>query len=215
MVHLGIIPDGNRRWCKENNKTYTELVGFYFDKIITCLLETYPQTFLKNEKYTYLTHLTEFSIYLSSIDNFKREDKTYELAYDVIERLYREKNRIKDLDLYFTFFKLNVVGDRDLIPPKINEILDEMTAQCTGGFVVNIAVMYDPEKDMKGQYLREQSNLDMVIRTGKEKRLSGFFPTKTLYAELFFYDKFWPDFTIEDINAAVGNFTQRNRRFGK
>ena len=89
-------------------------------------------------------------------------------------------------------------------------------------FTFNIAIAYDYNKDMTnfGSYLienynREQSNIDVVFRSGGEKRISGFFPTKILYSELFFDKTIWPDITLLDLNKIIKKFFHRNRRFGK
>jgi undecaprenyl diphosphate synthase len=64
-------------------------------------------------------------------------------------------------------------------------------------------------------YNREQSNIDILFRSGGEKRISGFFPTKVLYSELFFEKKLWPEITLDDLNRIVKLFKKRERRFGK
>ena len=65
-------------------------------------------------------------------------------------------------------------------------------------------------------YNREQSQIDILIRTGGELRLSGFFPTHINYAEFFYYKKYWPDITCKDINNVIYEFiNKRQRRYGK
>ena len=90
-------------------------------------------------------------------------------------------------------------------------------------YSINIAIAYDYNKDILSfseennnkNYIRNQSNIDLVFRSGGEKRLSGFFPTKTIYSELYFIDKFFPDINLDDINNAIIEYKKRNRRFGK
>ena len=60
----------------------------------------------------------------------------------------------------------------------------------------------------------ESGNVDLLIRTGGEKRLSDFLLWESAYAELCFTDRMWPDFGAADLEAAVGEFTRRQRRFG-
>jgi len=57
--------------------------------------------------------------------------------------------------------------------------------------------------------------LDLLIRTGKEQRLSNFLIWQAAYAELYFSDKYWPDFTEKDLDEALEDFTKRQRRHGK
>ena len=58
-------------------------------------------------------------------------------------------------------------------------------------------------------------NVTAKFRSGGEKRISGFFPTKILYSELFFEKTLWPDITLSDLNKIIKKFFHRNRRFGK
>ena len=64
-------------------------------------------------------------------------------------------------------------------------------------------------------YERHQSDIDIVFRSGEEKRISGFFPTKILYSELYFSDKLFPDITLDDINDSLIYLKKRSRRYGK
>ena len=89
-------------------------------------------------------------------------------------------------------------------------------------FVLNIAIAYDYNKDMINygkneleNYNRNQSNIDLVFRSGGEKRISGFFPTKIIYSELFFEKKLWPDITLNHLNIVIKKYFHRNRRYGK
>ncbi len=59
------------------------------------------------------------------------------------------------------------------------------------------------------------SNLDMIIRPGKEKRISNFLVWQAAYAELYFLDKYWPAFNKRDLNKALVEYNRRQRRFGK
>ena len=60
----------------------------------------------------------------------------------------------------------------------------------------------------------ENGDVDLLIRTGGEKRLSDFLLWESAYAELFFTDRMWPDFSAADLDAAVADFKRRQRRFG-
>jgi undecaprenyl diphosphate synthase len=58
-------------------------------------------------------------------------------------------------------------------------------------------------------------DVDLIIRTSGEMRLSGFLPVQSTYSELYFSKKYWPSFTKEDLTKAIATFSARNRRFGK
>jgi len=226
MVHIGIIPDGNRRWCKKNNYNLDTLVEHWTNIVIDMLKR------ISQNKFKYLKCVDEVSLYVCSIDNINRNDNTKILIYELLRNLFKLTN---NLELYFTknvidnlivLFKdlhLNIIGDLNILPDDIQDIIKNLKNKCTGNkYTFNLAVAYDYNKDIMNfgrdeliNYTRKQSDIDIVFRSGGEQRISGFFPTKILYAELFFMKKFWPDVTLEDLNNIVKKFYQRNRRFGK
>jgi undecaprenyl diphosphate synthase len=130
-----------------------------------------------------------------------------------------------------------VVGDLSLLPPDVQEILRETERKSVHltEFTVNVALAYGSRAEMvnavnlaveKGEKVTEESlsNLlytagqpdpDLVIRTGKEKRLSNFLLYQAAYAELYFSDKMFPDFSSDDLDEAIREYSSRVRRFGK
>ena len=119
---------------------------------------------------------------------------------------------------------INFVGDINLLPKDIQKILKEVQKnnKAENKYTLNLAIAYDYHKDMLNfgrtdlkNYTREQSDIDLVFRSGGEYRTSGFFPTKTLYSELFFLKKLWPEVTVDDFINVMKKFQKRNRRFGK
>ena len=85
MVHLGIIPDGNRRWCKKNSKKYNYLLNHWLNNMIIKNICYFIDC---KQEYKELYSINELSIYVSSIDNITRDDKTFELGYKLIRLLY-------------------------------------------------------------------------------------------------------------------------------
>lgn len=237
MVHLGIIPDGNRRWCVENNIDKNDLVKVWTNKLKNLLIEISK---IKKNKFKYLQKVNELSFYVCSIDNINREDKTKELIYRFIKNikimldnkeLYIEKENIDKVEKLIKNinWKINFIGDIELLSDEIKAIINEIQINNEKEinpeykiFTINLAIAYDYNKDLLNysnnnltNYNRVQSNIDILFRSGKEKRTSGFFPTKILYSELFFIDKYWPDVTLKILNNTVKKFYERNRRFGK
>ena len=227
MVHIGIIPDGNRRWYRLKNMNIIKFQEFIINKIVSNIIKIKNINKLEN-----LKRISELSIYICSIDNIERNDGTKELIFNLIRNLYikfpdRSKIFSKDILKIFNNFckdiKVNIIGDIEILPKDIQDILNEVIIKTKDGkFVVNIALVYDYNKDLinygkndNKNYNREQSNIDLLFRSGKEKRISGFFPTKILYSELFFSEKLWPDIELTDIDLLVEDFFKRNRRFGK
>jgi len=243
MVHLGIIPDGNRRWCKKNEYDLNTLTK-HWTHLILSRLNKYLSNDTNIDKYKYLKQIDEISLYVCSIDNINRNDNTPTLILNLIRQIcdmfknpnkYLESaplniiNRTKEKYKNNINLQINFVGDTELLPEDIQNMITELYEeskmyQNPNGkkFTINIAIAYDYNKDLLNfgtnnlkNYNREQSNIDVVFRSGGEKRISGFFPTKILYSELFFAKTLWPDITLFDLNKIIKKFFHRNRRFGK
>ena len=235
MVHIGIIPDGNRRWCKKNNYEIDTLLQHWSNIIIESIHKNSTRRMSK-----YLQDITEVSFYVCSIDNINRNDKTKYLIFDLIRFIfniykdskkfmaeqkleYTEENYNKEQD-FLKDLTINFVGDINLLPKDIQKILKEVQKnnKPENKYTLNLAIAYDYHKDILNfgrtdlkNYTREQSDIDLVFRSGGEYRTSGFFPTKTLYSELFFLKKLWPEVTVDDFINVMKKFQKRNRRFGK
>jgi undecaprenyl pyrophosphate synthase len=214
MIHLGIIPDGNRRFLKKiSNKNLITIWEDNFKRLINEFIKE------KDNKYENLKKINEISIYVCSIDNLKRDDNTRENVFTVLKSiliLIKNELFIKDL------VNINFIGDIHLLPKDLQKLMKESKQKLKGDRLkINLAIAYDYNKDIQNfkiinsNYRRNQSNIDLVFRSGGEKRLSGFFPTKTIYSELFFNDKLWPEITLKDLDLVLDEFSQRNRRFGK
>ena len=235
MVHIGIIPDGNRRWLKKNNMELKNAVSIWTSKMLELLLKILDNKNLKDKKYKKLKKINEVSLYICSIDNLNRNDDTIKYILEFIENVYnlifKKRSDIYDLndiqykkiEYYLSNININVIGEIELFPKKTQEILKDIKrTNQNNKFTLNLAIGYDYNNDLKNykdndlvNYDRNQSNIDILFRSGGEKRVSGFFPTKILYSELFFYNKLWPDITLDDINKVIKKFLKRDRRFGK
>ena len=131
MVHLGIIPDGNRRWCKKKNIDLNSLT----DQWITLILSHLNN--YKKHKFKYLKMVNELSLYICSIDNINRNDNTKINIFNLIRKLYKinkdplgkEENLIKEKFDYIKNninFKANFIGDLELLPIDIRKIINEI-----------------------------------------------------------------------------------------
>jgi undecaprenyl diphosphate synthase len=226
MVHIGIIPDGNRRWCKRNNYKLDTLVEHWTNFLVNIL------TRVTQNKLKYLKEVKELSLYVCSIDNINRNDGTKLLIYELLKNInkiilkpnnYFPDKVVGNLEEIWNNVSINYIGDLNILPKDISNILDEIKNKCKGNlYKINLALAYDYNKDILNfgrnelrDYTRDQSDIDIVFRSGGEYRVSGFFPTKILYSELFFLKKLWPDVILEDFNDVIRKFYKRNRRFGK
>lgn len=221
--HVAFIMDGNRRWAK-NHKL--EML-FGHDKgahQIEPLVEYASK------------HGVQFvTFWAFSTENWQRTKEEVAVLMDVFRRMFRDPmvTRMKKNDV-----KFGVIGDTSKFPQDIQldlkKLLDETKdnkkitvtiALNYGGrdeilYVVNtalsakrIALSEDEFSDLL--YTSELPDPDLLIRTGGEKRLSGFLPWQTVYTELYFTDTLWPDFDEKEFEKALKDYEARERRFGR
>ena len=211
-IHVGIIPDGNRRWCRSNNKAVMDLVQMQRAMLLNVLKEQLWVT-----TYNCLKYVGELTVYLLSKDNLlKRQDNTVEMVGQLLEFLADD---IKAAPNLAGKARIRFVGELALLPPNIQLLcadIERITEH--GQILLTCAIAYDPVVDSE-RWLRSQNSkrgrpIDMVIRTGGEFRSSGFFPMQTLYSEWFFLPKMFPELTLKDIDNVISAFFSRNRRFG-
>lgn len=212
-IHVGIIPDGNRRWCRAHNKAVIDLVQMQRSMFVNLLQEQLWAS------YNNLDRVGELTIYLLSKDNLlKRQDNTVEMVGQLLEFLVDDIQAVPNTA---GKARIRFIGELDLLPPKLQHLckeIEHITAH--GKFTVTCAIAYDPIAD-SARWLRSQDKntqgrpIDVVIRTGGELRSSGFFPLQCLYSEWFFLPKMFPDLTLKDVDNVVSAFSRRNRRFGE
>lgn len=224
LKHVAIIMDGNRRWAK--NRGLDPVKGHEFAT--------------KNAIEPIITHLAKLGVpYVTfwawSSENWKRDKEEIKEIFDVFRmglntlaikllqkgarfHLLGDINKFpkdiaqKTLDLISrskenstitTTFALNY-GGRDEILRAIKKIVqaklkpDEITEEVFGSYL-DTAGIPDP---------------DLIIRTGGEKRLSGYLPWQSVYAELYFTPTLFPDFSPDELDKALNDFRKRDRRFG-
>lgn len=221
--HVAIIPDGNRRWARENGldvvKGHEKSASF---ENLKFLLEEADELGLKyislwgfsteNWSRPAMEKRFLFGLILRTLGDFRkyaiekkirfrhlgRKDR---LPKKVLSVLNDFENETKDFDGLNVQFLLDY-GGRDELVRAIRKALD------SGGEI---------SEEGLGEFLdtAEIPDVDMIIRTGGEKRLSGLMPFQSVYAELYFSDKFFPDFRREDLKDAVSWFSDVKRNFGK
>ena len=227
--HIAIIMDGNRRWAKEHN-----LDGSFGHKKGAEVLETVA-------KYCNKIGLEALTVYAFSTENWKRTKEEVG-AILLLLNMYLDKF-LKTADL--ENIKLRVIGDREKNMPeeiKAKMIKMEEKTKNNTGLKFNIAFNYGgrdeivkatkkiaeqvKEGSLKIEDINEDTisnNLytaglpdpDLLIRTSGELRTSNFLPWQITYSEFMFLDKYWPDFTTDDIDSAIDVYSKRHRRVGK
>ena len=221
--HVLVIPDGNRRFARSKNMDLGVVYKFISDYTTTGLI-----------KFFLLGHNSkELTIYGVSRDNvLKRSKKDLDPIYDAQIDLYSRWLKDKEIT---SKVKFRFIGDRKILPKDYQSIiksLENSTNKNTNG-VCNILVGYSGQweaieavkkaKDKNEEinfenydsFLEIQNPIDLVIRTGFEKRLSNCPMYQAAYAELVFTDYFYPELTMDKLQEIVKEYEKRERRFGE
>lgn len=228
LEHLAIIMDGNRRWAKEKSMMTT--MGH--KKGADVLVDT--------AKYCNEIGLKYLTVYAFSTENWKRTEE--EVGYLMgLLGVYLDKF-LKELDM--ENIKINFIGNIDVIDSSLStriRNLEEKTANNTG---LNLMIAFNyggrdeivracrniAEKVKNNElnvddidenlfsnhlYTSGKKDPDLVVRTSGEMRTSNFLPWQITYSEFLSLDKYWPDFTKDDVDFCVEEFSKRKIRKGK
>jgi len=154
--------------------------------------------------------ITDLTLYAFSSDNWSRPAA----EVSTLMRLFARHLRSETAELAAQGVKLSVIGRRDRLPPSlVNAILAAETSTARGTrLALRIAVDYSARAAIQSGALLP--DVDLLIRTGGEQRLSDFLLWECAYAELWFTDRMWPDFGASQLAAAIHEFHSRDRRFG-
>ena len=225
-LHVAIIMDGNGRWAAQRGlpRTAGHRAGI---AAMRRVVERAPDA-----------GIGCLTLYAFSSDNWKRPAAEVEFIF----RLLRIFLRIETARLRANGVRLEVIGRRDRLPQAALEAIAKAERATAGGERLHLRVAIDyssreaitraaasaistlgPDQvssfDWLGPSLgraltAESGEVDLLIRTGGEKRLSDFLLWECAYAELVFLKRMWPDFDAADLDAALDEFTHRERRFG-
>ena len=201
--HIGIIPDGNRRWALENGLEKKD----GYNTGLNPGLELYKICKDKGIK--------EMTYYGFTVDNTKRPTEQ-RLAFtkacvDAVKLLSGE-----DAELLVLGNTNSKMFPEELIPYTTRKTFGK------GGIKVNFLVNYSWEWDtgyakdnLKGPLKSSDvSRVDLVIRWGGRKRLSGFLPLQSVYSDFYFIDEFWPDFSSKHIDDAINWYNKQEITLG-
>lgn len=196
--HIGIIPDGNRRWAKGN--------GFQKEDGYAYGLNPGLQLLHLAQKYG----IPELTYYGFTTDNCKRPKEqvcAFSKACVEAAQMIAQENA-----------RLHVIGNTkspcfptELLPYTDADLSHEQSGQTTVHFLVN----YGWEWDMKnGWASRNIPRIDLVIRWGGMRRLSGFLPLQTVYADFYIVDDLWPDFKEKHFSDALKWYRKQDITLG-
>ncbi|WP_281086586.1 polyprenyl diphosphate synthase [Caldisphaera lagunensis] len=205
------MPDGNRRWAKRNGMDYFTAYKNGFDNLKR-ILDNIIDYGIYNA-----------SVYVLSYENcIKRSKEELNFLFELSKEGFsyiRQNKKLNENDI-----AVKVIGDTSITPEFVqNEIqkTEEETKNRKNGFL-NLAYCYSGEWEInllkKGETNLPSLNMkpiDLVIRTGGVRRISGFFPLLVSYAELYFTNMLWPDFNENELKKALKWFSLQQRNFGK
>lgn len=228
VKHVAIIMDGNGRWAKERDKArvFGHRAGV---KAVRRVVEHSARLGIES-----------LTLYAFSSENWRRPQAEIKLLFELL--LVTLSEQISEL--HENNIKLSIIGDQAALPKRLVKKIAkscELT-QNNSGMILNIALNYGARWEIanaakqlalacdKGELKPDQideaaieeklsthgqAELDLLIRTGGERRLSNFLLWQAAYAELYFSEVFWPDFDEQEFDRALAWFAARNRRFGK
>jgi undecaprenyl diphosphate synthase len=226
--HIAIIMDGNGRWAKQ--KGYLRAFGHENGtKSVRVTVETCAKLGIDN--------LTLFAF---STENWNRPKLEVDLLMELlINSLKKELKTLQDNNI-----RLNSIGNLDLLPKSAQKKLEEVieTTKDNSRMVLTLALSYGSREELinavknisdkvknniisidsidesiinQHLYTRNLPEVDLLIRTSGEHRISNFLLWQIAYSELYFTDVLWPDFKENDLYEAIISYQKRERRFGK
>ena len=220
--HLGIIIDGNRRWAKERGLPALEGHRRGLERLKE-LIDWSKERGIK-----------VLTLFVFSTENWKRSKVEVNYLIRLFGQALSKKNIQK---IHQEGIKIRVIGQRERLPGSLQKTIkdvEELT-KSNKGMVLNFALSYGGRseiveaiknvikkkiplekitEDMISQNLWT-SDVDLIIRTGKEQRISNFLIWQAAYSELYFCPKYWPEFSEKDLDKALEDYAQRQRKFGK
>lgn len=225
--HIGIIMDGNGRWAQKRGlpRTAGHTVG--------------AKKFKEISKYCNKIGIKYLTVYAFSTENWRRPAD----EVNALMKLFKEYLKEAIDDFMSDSIKINFIGDLSVFDDEIKSLIKKTQelAKDKKGMILNIAMNYGSRNEIvratkiiarevksgkltvsdineesisKRLYTSGQPDLDLVIRPSGEYRISNFLLWQSAYAEYIIMDILWPDFTYENLEDALDEFSLRNRRFG-
>ena len=225
--HIALILDGNGRWA--NKRGLPRNLGH----------KAGAENLYKIVKYAYEIGIKAVTVFAFSTENWNRPEE--EVNYLMQEAL-RFKEQYKE-GINKNNFRVKIIGERNKLNQNILDLIDQTNESTKGknDFYFTVCLNYgsmqeithavkEISKEVKNGtlnegditpelidsylYTNELPKLDLLIRTSGELRISNFLLWQLAYAELYFTNTYWPDFSEKDLLVAIENFQNRKRRFG-
>ncbi|MFZ2888938.1 polyprenyl diphosphate synthase [Sulfuricurvum sp.] len=216
--HIAIIMDGNGRWAesKGKNRSFGHEKGAESVRTITSYCADHPE-------------INRLSLYAFSTENWKRPKLEVEFLMKLLEK-YLKNERKNYLEGNIRF---EPIGDLSIFSKSLRKVIDDLQNVTEGcnGLVQSLALNYGGRDEivravnalfpripitveLLNNALDCQHDIDLLIRTGGDHRLSNFLLWQAAYAELFFTNTLWPEFTSAELESIIKKFKTVERRFG-
>jgi undecaprenyl diphosphate synthase len=222
--HVAVIMDGNRRWARahgvpeaQGHAAGVDAVRPIVERAQQCGVEV-------------------LSIYAFSRENWARASEEVELLFGLLDAAIRDYTP----DLVRQGVRVRLLGRMSELRGPTRASIEDALAQTTGGtrMTLNVAFNYSGRSEIvdavqrcirdgvpadavdesiieQRLYTADLPEVDLLIRTGGDQRISNFLLWQAAYAELYFWDRFWPDFDPDAFDEALAEYTRRSRRFGR
>ncbi len=225
--HVAIIMDGNGRWAKQQHLSRTQghAEGIKrVEEIVTAAQRI---------------GIKVLTLYTFSTENWRRPDSEISILMTMLTNVLQQKIRtLKENNIRF-----RVIGREERVPAAVLRTFQTAISETKNntGLLVNLAFNYGSRQEIidavrkiatavenrslaiadidekvftDSLYTRGLPDPDLLVRTSGEKRISNFLLWQLSYSELYFTDKFWPDFTTEELEKAIADYQKRERRYG-
>lgn len=225
--HIGIIMDGNRRWAK--SKGLPIPMGH----------KEGAKTLEKIVRHANKIGIKHLTVYAFSTENWKRSEEEVGALMLLLQNYIETYSKKADSEN----IKVKFLGDITVLKSNLQQGINDCIERTKNntGITFNIAINYggraeilkavkEISQDVKNSkidiedineelfssklYTNGQPDPDLIIRTSKEMRTSGFLTWQSVYSELLFVEKYWPDFNEQDLDDAIKEYQKRNRKFG-
>ncbi len=223
---IALIPDGNRRWARAHRMSIFNGYNLGVNK------------FIEFGEWCRNYGINNVTVWALSSENLSRPKEEVQTLFSIYKKVANDKKILARLHKNQT--RVRIIANKSLVPKDLILSLSKMEKETSRykDRVINMLLGYGGRDDIlyaakkaaagvrrKGaqfEQLFEKSliscsvpNIDLIIRTSGEQRLSGFIPWQSAYSELYFSKKLWPDFTKDDLRLAIDDYGKRQRRFGK
>lgn len=219
--HVAIILDGNGRWAKERGlpRSKGHLEG--------------SNTLIKMAEYIFKKGVNVLSVFAFSTENFKRSADEVNYIMDLFVNVFNAQfNRLKKENIKIVFS-----GSKNNLSAKIIDVMNKLeTETINNKYIFNVCFNYGGQSEIvdavkrivkekvdintidcetfKHYLYNDLPDIDLVIRTSGEERISNFMLYQLAYAELYFTKVYWPAFDSEEFDRAILAYNARERRFG-